>query len=192
MIYDLLIRVSIAGLHPPIPSKLAQAHTSGGPLRHICRCTVPFWVEAFCSGVFMHLTSLLCTKRGISVPRLLLSLCEAQTRSPMNQSCTRMNGNRERIRELSHPVSSFDWIVSRRFWTRWEFGRSASTDRAVRSRPNSHASFAQRWFLYIYILTLGSLGHVLPYFPALAFSILTRAVTLATGLNVKWPEAVEE
>lgn len=33
-------------------------------------------------------------------------------RSPANQSSTRMNRNPQRIRELSHPVSSFDWIVS--------------------------------------------------------------------------------
>lgn len=89
---------------PPPPSTLAQAHTSGGPLRHICRCTVPVWVEPFCSGVLTHL--------NVSVPRLLSSLCEAQTRSPMNQSHARMSRNPERIRERSHPVSSFDWIVS--------------------------------------------------------------------------------
>lgn len=103
----------------------------------------------------------------------------------MNQSHARMSRNPERIRERSHPVSSFDWIVSLA-------GARARRGPLAPAQTASLHLHRGDFYIYIYILTLGSLGHVLPYFPALASSILTRAVTLATGLNVKWPEAVEE
>lgn len=107
------------------PSKLAQTHSSGGPLMHACWCSVPFVFN-------LYAAAFLCTSvHCISMPRLLLSLCNTQTRIPMNQSHTRMNGNPKRIRALAHPVSSFDWIVSRllksmRVWQECEDGEGSS------------------------------------------------------------------
>lgn len=42
------------------------------------------------------------------------------------------------------------------------------------------------------ILYLIFLGHVLPFIPVFAVSILSPAVTVATGLNVERAKAVEE
>lgn len=111
----------------------------------------------------------------------------------MNQSRTWMNRNPQRIRALSHPVSSFDWIVSRCFPRSFELDENLAEGWRAPPLPPEQPLFIFRGggcFIlgfFIIILIWGSLGHVLPYFPSYfpASSILTRTVTLVTGLNVE-------